>query len=314
MDPKFTLIILAYNDSSTIEDCLSSIKNQDILGSRTQFEIISIPNGCNDDSEEKIDNFFLNNKDSFKNVDIRKISIKEGHRNKSLNRGILESKSDLIMYINADCTISPNTLSEMYNTFVANDLLKVAGPNDVPILDRIENDSLLYKMFEGESILSGIKGKFLPIGRFIAFRKSFVSKFPENIHSEDIWIGLNAYNQFGIESVQVNMNCKVNWTPPDNWPGYIALYSRYVHGPKQMIELYPEYQDYMDNLNHETNKYKQEDLIKMVVVELVSRGLTQEQAVKYVQDYKLVRDIINENEKIYSNDIVKNDGTWKTDR
>lgn len=314
MEPKFTLIILAYNDSLTIENCLNSIKNQNILDNNIQFEIISIPNGCKDDTEEKIDNFFLNNKDSFKNVDIRKISIKEGHRNKALNRGILESKSDIVMYLNADCIVSSNTLSEIFDSFETNKSLVVSGPNDEPILDKIEKDSLLYKMFEGESILTKIKGKYLPIGRFIAFRKSFVDKFPEDIHSEDIWIGLKAFNQFGLEGVSVNMKSAVYWTPPNNWPDYIALYTRYVHGPKQMIERYPEYQRYLDKLNTETNKYKVEDLIKMVMSELINRGLTQDQATKYIQDYKLVRDLINENEKVYSTEIIKNDGTWKTDR
>lgn len=314
MEPKFTLIVLAYNDSLTIESCLNSIKNQDILEKDIQFEIISVPNGCIDDTEERIDNFFIATKEHFKNVEVRKFSLKDGHRNKALNRGILESKGDLVMYLNADCTISSNTLSEMYNIFNSNSLLKVAGPNDVPALSEIEKESLLYKMFEGESILTKLKGKYLPIGRFIAFRKSFVNKFPEDIHSEDIWIGLNAYNQFGLDGVKVNMNSTVNWTPPNNWPDYIALYTRYVHGPKQMIERYPEYQRYLDKLNMETNKYKSEDLVKIVVGELINRGQTQEEAVKYVQDYKLVRDLINENEIIYSFEIIKNDGTWQTDR
>lgn len=314
MKPKFTLIILAYNDSASIEACLSSVVAQDILEKDIYFELLYIPNGCIDETEKKMDGFFEANKGKFGSTDIKKISIKEGHRNKALNRGILESKSEIIMYLNADCTISPNTLSEIYSSFEINKHLMVSGPNDVPVLDKIEKNSLLYKMFEGESILTKIKGKYIPIGRFIAFRKSAIDKFPEDIHSEDIWIGLKVFNQFGLDGLQVNMKSVVYWTPPNNWPDYISLYSRYIYGPKQMIKLYPEYQNYLDRFNNETNKYKQEDMIKMVIGELVSRGLSQEQAIKYIQDYKLVRDLINENERIYSKEIIKDDGTWKTDR
>lgn len=314
MEPKFTLIILAYNDSATVEVCLDSVLTQDILTKDIPFEIIYIPNGCTDDTELKMDSFFDKNKTSFGNVDIKKISIIEGHRNKALNRGISESKADIVMYLNADCTISANTLSDILKDFDKHSKRVVVGPTDYPDLSKIDKNTLLYKMFEGELILWNIKGKYLPIGRFLAFRKNFVNKFPEDIHSEDIWIGLKAFDQYGLEGVKVLMSSTVNWTPPNNWPDYISLCTRYVHGPKQMIERYPVYQEYIDRLNSETNKYKLEELIKLVVGELINKGLTQEEATKYVQDYKLVRDLINENEKMYSAEIIKNDGTWKTDR
>ena len=43
-------------------------------------------------------------------------------------------------------------------------------------------------------------------------------------------------------------------------------------------------------------------------------GLSKEDALNYIQNYKTVREIISENEKIMSSKIISNNGTWITDR
>ncbi len=314
MKPNFTLILLAYNDDRTVEQALDSIINQGIFKQNIPFEFIVIPNGCTDTTEQRIDSFLDKNKAVFDKISVKKISIKEGHRNKALNAGVSESKSDIIMYMNADCTISINTLSRIYESFGEDKNIQVIGPNDLPVLDKIDKDSLLYKMFEGEEILWKIKAKYLPIGRFIAFRKNLIDKFPEDIHSEDIWIDLISVQKHGLESVKVLMDANVYWTPPDNWPSYISLYSRYVHGPNQLFEKYPDVEPTFKEVISLTNTLSRDELAKKVVGELISRGLSQQEAVDYAQSYKTVRDIIKENEKFMASEMIKNNGTWETDR
>lgn len=314
MKPNFSLILLAYNDEKTVENALDSIKNQDIYKQNIPFELIIIPNGCTDSTEQKIDNYVAQNKKLFTNVSINKLSIKNGHRNKALNIGIQKSHGEIVMYMNSDCTITSNTLSLLHGHLTKNKNLYVVGPNDLPVLDEINKHSILYKMFEGEEILWKIKGKYLPIGRFMAFRRSLIEKFPVDIHSEDIWLGLISIQKHGLESVKVEIDASVYWTPPNEWSSYISLYTRYVHGITQLLEVHPEIAEtYMDVVS-KTNPFSKGELIKKVIAELITRGLDEKEAVEYIQTYKAVRDVINENEKLMASRIIKNNGTWITDR
>lgn len=314
MEPKISLILLAYNDEKTIEAALESIANQDILGKGLPLELIFTPNGCTDKTQERFDNFVEKNISKLQHVQTVNLSLAEGHRTKALNAAISKSKGDIVMYMNADCDISPNTLSEIYNAFLGNNNLYLAGPNDLPHLDHIDKSSLLFKMFEGEGILTDIKGKYLPIGRFTAFRKGLVDSFPEDIHSEDIWLGLQCFKKYGLESMKVLMSASVFWTPPNNWPDYIKLYTRYVYGPKQLIDKHPDMKTLWDDLLKLANKYTKEDLIKKVAESLMAKGLSEKEVTSYIQSYSTVRDIINENVELASRQLIGNDGTWAVDR
>lgn len=312
MEYKFTLLILAYNDGKTIEKCLDSLKSQDIFQKNIPFEIITLPNGCTDNTEEKILNFFDSN--TLPHVDFRNISIKEGHRNKALNRGILESKSDLVMYLNADCTISKSVLSEIYTIFESSRQLKLAGVDDVPVSEGISKDTILYKMFEGESVLSKIRKKKLPIGRFIAFKKGLFDKFPEDIHSEDIWLGLTCVKSFGLESVAVLMDQSVYWEPPINWAEYIKLYTRYEQGTAQMLQKYPDLKPTFNALTLKSTEDQKQELAKRVMAELSKIGYSEKDAYEYIQIYKILREVIAENVKLTTENYIGDNGTWVTDR
>ena len=104
----FSIVIPLYNASNHIEDTLKSIFKQTF----TDYEIIIINDGSNDDSETKINNL--------KDYRISLHTQKNQGVSVARNLGIEKSKGTLVAFLDADDYWLPNhleTLFKLYNNF-----------------------------------------------------------------------------------------------------------------------------------------------------------------------------------------------------
>lgn len=313
MEPTLSLLLLAYNDEKTVIAALESILEQDVFEQNKPIEIIALPNGCTDKTVKLIDQFF-HSKNLPKKHKFKSIVIPEGHRNKALNKGIRESRGKLICYMNADCTISKGGLLSICNIYSNDKKVQLASLNDMPVLDHLLQDSLLKGYFEIQIALGEIKGKIVPVGRALSFRRGLIDSVPEDIHSEDHWLAYSTLEKYGPHSVKVIQNEFVYWTPPADWTTYINLTARHFRGPSQLFETYPEILKIDQKLRAKIKRKSASELKEVVLQYLIRGGKTKERAEELFDFYQNIVKIFPEQEKILGRKLIDNKGKWVTDR
>jgi glycosyltransferase involved in cell wall biosynthesis len=93
---KLSVIICTYNRAKWIIKALESSLNQSL--SKEKYEVIVINNNCTDNTQVLVDNFITNNSD----LNIKQlIEVKQG-LSFARNRGMLEAKASLILYMDDD--------------------------------------------------------------------------------------------------------------------------------------------------------------------------------------------------------------------
>jgi glycosyltransferase involved in cell wall biosynthesis len=104
---KLSIIIPVYNVYKYLENCLSSVFNQDIP--LDNFEVIIVNDGSTDASEEII----LNYKNKFSNL----IYIKQENQGVSVarNKALAVAKGNYITFVDSDDSIYENTFSAIIN-------------------------------------------------------------------------------------------------------------------------------------------------------------------------------------------------------
>jgi glycosyltransferase involved in cell wall biosynthesis len=136
---KVSVVVPIYNARKTLDKCIKSILNQTFL----EFELILVNDGSKDDS--------LSICQKYKKTDERIIVINKINEGciASRRKGINASKSDYIMFVDADDWIDSKTIELLYNEAIhcsaditACNLYKVLGKST---LIKKKNDSRYFK-------------------------------------------------------------------------------------------------------------------------------------------------------------------------
>lgn len=112
--PALSVVVLTYNSSADIVDCLNEIGIDD-----PQFEVIVIDNNSSDDSVSRV-------RSNFQNVKLIENTENVGFA-KAVNAAVGESSGSLIALINPDCRISRESLIALMKLFQV-DQVGVAAP------------------------------------------------------------------------------------------------------------------------------------------------------------------------------------------
>lgn len=99
--PKLSIIIPVYNVEKYIKKCLDSIKEQTMK----DFEIIIVNDGAEDNSEEIIKKYQIQNE----NLKIRYFKKENGGLASARNYGVKHAKGNYISFIDPDDYLEPNT-------------------------------------------------------------------------------------------------------------------------------------------------------------------------------------------------------------
>ncbi len=102
-NPKVSVIIPVYNGEKTLRACLDSVLNQ----AYKNYEVIVVDNNSTDKTGDIINEFQKRNK-RVKHA----LELKKG-RGSARNKGVTESKGDIIVMTDSDCIVPENWIEEL---------------------------------------------------------------------------------------------------------------------------------------------------------------------------------------------------------
>jgi glycosyltransferase involved in cell wall biosynthesis len=165
-----SVIIPTFNEEKYIALTLESLKNQDYEGS---YEII-VADGMSDDGTVKIAKKYAD----------KIVLVERGGPAAGRNEGAKIAKGGILLFVDADTILLPNTLSELSKPFIDERVVGVAC-SVLPLSSKIK-DFLLYR-FLSEFVNISIKLKRAQIpGICCAYRRDAFEKvggFDENLGS-----------------------------------------------------------------------------------------------------------------------------------
>lgn len=307
MANKISLIILAHNDSKTINKCVESVLNQSNIG-EYELEILFVSNGCSDNTA-KIGTESLQKNDR-PNIKHNTYELTEGHRNKALNFGISKSTGKYIIYLNGDCYLANSSISLLTKELLSGSIL--VGCSDICLPDNTKKGSLLYKYIQAYGEGQKHSLYHLPNGRCIGFKNGLVDSFPEDIHSEDNWLGFTVYKKYGYEKIK--KAGKVYYYLPNNWVDLISLLTRWSLGTKQILGKFPELNQAFIDLTTKEHSQKEKELGLIETKKALEKlGIGEEEMQKLFTIHRTIKTIVEDNTTLQKK-LVRDDGTWTTDR
>ncbi len=106
--PKVSLFLAFYNNVEFFRKVFASIEEQSL----DSFELIICDDGSKDDAVQGIKEIYANSK-----VPVLHIWHPDRgfYKNEALNRGLLKSKADYVVFIDADCVLHPDFLLDHWN-------------------------------------------------------------------------------------------------------------------------------------------------------------------------------------------------------
>jgi len=127
----FSVIVPFLNEETYIEQCISSLINQDF--DKKEYELIFVDNDSNDNSAKIVKRF----------PEVILLAEKRKYAYAARNKGIKTAKGEIAAFIDADCTASKNWLTEIYEGMKKNNAEIALGKCSFP-----ENASSLLRFFE----------------------------------------------------------------------------------------------------------------------------------------------------------------------
>lgn len=150
----FSFVILTWNSSKTINDCLLSISKNSIK-SRLNYEMLIVDNGSNDQTVKMI-------RDNFKYLPV-KLTVLPKNMGTTFSRNIAlrQAKGDIICVIDSDAVLQQGDLNEIANR-LKDDSLGIVAPKLVLPDGTVQNSvkkfpSLLAKLAKILKIIFNIK-------------------------------------------------------------------------------------------------------------------------------------------------------------
>lgn len=263
---KLSILIPAHNEQKNIINLMKDILKSHL---NIQYEVLILENGSIDNTAQIVKEFLEKKKlNNFKLIE-----LETSGKTKALNKGIKESKGEIIMQIDSDCRINENTINLLIKE-LESPQFKLVGALDIPTYEFIDKRTLLYQTLRSQELYRLARGRVIPIGRCLAFKKDLNIVYPEDIHSEDNWLTLKVAKKFGWESVKVVLESIVIYKPPLNWSDFLRQETRFDHGYLQIMARFPEFEEVYNN--RRKNKIDQNSIINQVVDQLKEEKIEKE--------------------------------------
>jgi glycosyltransferase involved in cell wall biosynthesis len=137
IDTSISVIIPVYNDLEGLRDTLDSLVNQDFEG---DYEILPVDNNSTDNTGEVIKEFEKSHPDLVRGLEETEVQSSYAARNK----GIEESKGDILAFIDADMWVEEDWLSKISSRFEEDDT-KYLGCNVEIVMEEETATAILNK-------------------------------------------------------------------------------------------------------------------------------------------------------------------------
>ncbi len=225
---SLSFLVPAHNEEKTIEKTISSIAR--IQYPKNLFEIIIINDGSADRTEEVSRSIIK----KYSDIQIKLLNQKNKGKAAALNNGLRRARYDLIAVVDADSTISSNSVKYMiphfYDYAVGAVISGIKVEKPQKMLERIQSleylvSALLRRFF------SALDTLFVTPGVLSIYRKDVLIKlggFDEGNLTEDFEIAMRLqYNGYRIKS---ELNSIVYTTVPDTFKSLSAQRIRWGRG------------------------------------------------------------------------------------
>jgi len=116
-----SIIICSYNRSMNLPECFSCLENQEITDP-IQWEVLLVDNNSTDKTKDVTENFI-----SKSTLNIRYLFESQQGLSAARNKGISESESTYLIFIDDDIRVTQNWLQSIYSTFKQFDCDAVGG-------------------------------------------------------------------------------------------------------------------------------------------------------------------------------------------
>ena len=186
VDPRISIIVVAYNRKQYILNAIRSILNQDLPSNH--YEIILVKNF----SDEEIDSFLLEN-------GVTNILVNDGSWGESLFTGINVSRGRIVAFLDDDDEFYPNKLSRVYEVFQT--LKEVVYYHNSFELVSYKGDKLKSPLYSGQGMTKVIS-KHDQSGIISIFRRGLFSNLSSVAVSRELLI----FNLKSIKGLQTAMD------------------------------------------------------------------------------------------------------------
>lgn len=238
-----SVIIPVYNDPEGLRDTLESVVNQSFEG---DYEILPVDNNSTDSTREIIRKFEEDYPDLVRGLEENKVQSSYAARNK----GIEESKGEILCFIDADMWVEDNYLSKIEGKFSENKGLMYAGCKVEKVIQN-KNIFSRYRAMSAFDIENNIKGNnYAPTCCLIVRRKIFdeVGKFDHRLISKgDIEFGKRCY-ETGIEQNYLE-DITLYHPTRSSIKSLIKRQKRVGKGKAQFRKLHPEKDSFRSGWN-----------------------------------------------------------------
>ncbi len=174
---KLSVIICTYNRQNYIYNVLKSIVENDFP--TENYEIVLVNNNSTDNTEEECNRF----KSDFPQINFSYFIERNQGLSYARNRGIAESKNEILIYVDDDATVSSNYLQAYFDFFSENKNAVAAGGPVIPVYETEEprwmshytKNLITGYIYWGETIFQ-LKNSKYPGGGNAAYRKEIFDK------------------------------------------------------------------------------------------------------------------------------------------
>ncbi len=180
--PSVSVVISAYNASSTIEKCMESILNQDYHN----MEVVVVDDGSIDDTLKKVSKYKAN-------IIAKPSRCGVAH---SRNLGAKNSNSEVLIFVDSDIVITPGAISRIIKTFNEKpDILAIGArysenTKDFNFASDFKNMDLSYRCHLCADYVKYLGSFFMAIKKETFLKaKGFAEDFSKSPTAEDIEFG-----------------------------------------------------------------------------------------------------------------------------
>lgn len=229
--PLVSIIVPAHNEEEVLEQTINSLLSQDY----PKKEIVVVDDGSTDRTYEIAQNFAK--KGLIKLVHREKAS---GKKARAVNYGILYSRGEVIVTVDADTLLEPSSLSELINSFSDPQIGAASGNirvlNRVNLLTKLQAYEYLMAMEMGRRF-QAISGMLMIIpGAFGAVRRRLAESlglYDPDTMTEDFDITIKIHKS----RMKVRFAYKaIGWTVvPEHWREWVRQRIRWTAGQLQTL-------------------------------------------------------------------------------
>ncbi len=175
--PKLSIVVCTFNRENYIETTLQHLIQQNI--DKQLVEIVIVNNNSTDHTEEICKQLI----DQHPAEPIRYFLEKNQGHSYSRNRGIQESKGELIAFIDDDAFVQPDFSEQILRFFENNHAAMVIGGKIIPVYETGEPPWMsrfllpLVSALDMGDHVKPFKGRKFPIGANVIFRRSVFDRY-----------------------------------------------------------------------------------------------------------------------------------------